>query len=183
MGAAATPLFDKPAPRITADDVRRGLMKAFSSEATNGRYALLFEVSNSTGHSRSRSADAIIMSCWPSDVLELHGVDAEVERRVENRLKARTPDKLTALLETVAAFEVATGISLHREESYGYLATHDGKEIGRMVAAIRASNLGRSWQGLPALMSSLDQAKAAVAEAADALGIHIEPTKPKRRVA
>jgi hypothetical protein len=43
-------------------------------------YALFFEVHNSTGYSRSRSADALAMGLWPSRGLELHGFEFKVSR-------------------------------------------------------------------------------------------------------
>lgn len=40
-----------------------------------GEYALLAEVSDAAGFSRSRSADGIAMSLWPSRGLGLHGIE------------------------------------------------------------------------------------------------------------
>ena len=43
-------------------------------------WAFLTEVPNGTGYSKSRSADAMAMSLWPSRGLELHGIEVKVSR-------------------------------------------------------------------------------------------------------
>ena len=62
-------------------------------------YATLFEVADATGARQSRSADALIMSLWPSRGLELHGVEIKVSRS-DYRREAADPTKA----ETIAAF-------------------------------------------------------------------------------
>ena len=278
-------LLDPPPEKLTANHIRAAMLARFGAAATNGRSSVLFEVGNSTGHARSRSADGLIMWCWPSDGLELHGVEIkvarsdwlhelrqpkkaddiakycdrwwlftapgvvkdvdelppawgwrvfdgkswrtmkdaaktdavaidrgflgavlrnagrasdamldrareeardaiedEVERRVAQRLKARTPDKMAALLETVTAFEAATGIELHKVESYGWLTTEDGRRIGRMVAAMKASGVdGSSWKpgSLKNLQAHLQESLAAIRQVSAECGL--DEAKPKGR--
>lgn len=43
-------------------------------------WAFLTEVPNGTGSAKSRSADAMAMSLWPSRGLELHGIEIKVSR-------------------------------------------------------------------------------------------------------
>lgn len=85
----------KPAKKVTTADVCRGIMTAFPS----GRYAVLFEVADATGARGTRSADALIMSCWPSQGLELHGVEIKVSRSDWLR-ELKAPKKA----ETIAAY-------------------------------------------------------------------------------
>jgi hypothetical protein len=43
-------------------------------------YAVLEEVPDATGYSKSRTADALVMGLWPSRGLELHGCELKVSR-------------------------------------------------------------------------------------------------------
>jgi hypothetical protein len=280
-------VIQTPPAKLTADAVRAGILATFGGKATGGRYAVLFEVLNATGASHTRSADAVIMSCWPSDGLELHGVEIKVsrsdwmselrnpkkaediaqhcdrwwlitspgvvkdeseippawgwrvwdgkrmqtmkaaartesrpvnrlflasllrnagglsegamerarreirdemeptiEKRVAERLKVRTPDKLGALLETVQAFEQATGILLHEDSTWGYLTVANGSQVGSIVAALKATRLTDplSWGNpLNSLIHHLDQTRAAVEEMASSVGVELPKAKPKRR--
>lgn len=45
-----------------------------------GKYAVLFEVRNATGHAANRSIDAVTMSLWPSLGLELSGMEIKISR-------------------------------------------------------------------------------------------------------
>lgn len=59
-----------------SDDLMRCLRSRFGPPA----YALLTEVPNATGFAKSRSADAVAMSLWPSRGIELHGFELKVSR-------------------------------------------------------------------------------------------------------
>lgn len=63
---------------VTREDVDHALRVRFAAP----EWALLFEVRNGTGftRSRTRTADAIAMSLWPSHGLELHGFEVKVSR-------------------------------------------------------------------------------------------------------
>lgn len=65
-------------PAVTREDVDIALRARFAAP----EWALLFEVRNGTGFSRSqvRTADAIAMGLWPSHGLELHGFEIKVSR-------------------------------------------------------------------------------------------------------
>lgn len=276
--------------KITSDDIRNALSSRFGAEASGGRTAILFEVANSTGFERSRSADAIVMWCWPSDGLELHGleikvsrsdwlrervnpkkaddiakfcdrwwlvtspgvvreadelppswgwrvwdgsvlrvmkdaavtpaepvnrsflgavlrnagrasegtlnraraevreaIDEEVERRVQQQLRTRTPDKVAELITAVEAFEDATGIKLQETESWGWMRAADGGSIGRQLMALRASDFaGKSWAtgSITNTLTQLDGAASALRDLARQFGIELpkpEPVKKRRR--
>lgn len=62
--------------RLTAKDIRLAMTKRW----TEPEYAIMWEVGEATGAIRGRSADAVIMSLWPSRGLELHGVEIKVSR-------------------------------------------------------------------------------------------------------
>lgn len=71
--------------------IREALFKRFPAPA----WALFFEVHNTTGYGRSRSADALAMGLWPSRGLELHGFEFKDDRgdwlnELKNPAKAET---------------------------------------------------------------------------------------------
>lgn len=87
-----------PEPRhkpITAATIRAAMAKTWVAP----EYALLWEVSDATGTRGTRSADALIMSLWPSRGLELHGIEIKVSRSDWKR-EAANPKKA----ETIAAY-------------------------------------------------------------------------------
>ena len=62
---------------MTAEDIERELMKRYPS----GEYAYFSQVRNVTGFSREiRTADAMVLSLWPSRGLELYGFEIKVSR-------------------------------------------------------------------------------------------------------
>ena len=77
---------------ITASDIRRGMSKRWAAP----EYAVMWEVGEATGAVRGRSADAVIMSLWPSRGLELHGVEIKVSRSDWKR-EAADPSKAEAI--------------------------------------------------------------------------------------
>jgi hypothetical protein len=282
-----TDLLQTPPTKITADDIRAAMLKRWGATASNGRTSVLFEVGNSTGFSRNRSADALIMWCWPSDGLELHGVEIkvarsdwrselaqpkkaddiakycdrwwlvtspgvvkeadelpptwgwrvfdgrawrtekdaaqtpaspidrgflgsvlrnagrasegiveqarrkarddihdEIERRVTDRLRQRTPDKTAELLSRVEDFQAATGILLHDPSTYAWLASDHGQRVGRMVAAMKASGVdGSEWKpgSLKQLANQLRESLKAVNAVSAEFGVEVEPEKKRGR--
>lgn len=73
---------------FTASDLRGMLRKRYPSP----RWALFEEVNNRAGFSRTRACDAIGMSVWPSDGLELHGFEIKCSR-ADWLNELRDPDK------------------------------------------------------------------------------------------
>ncbi|MBZ9973455.1 hypothetical protein LB517_27890 [Mesorhizobium sp. BR1-1-12] len=61
---------------IKAADIRAGMAARFCAP----EWAIMWEVSNSTGGYSKRYADAVMMSLWPSRGLELHGIEIKVSR-------------------------------------------------------------------------------------------------------
>jgi hypothetical protein len=62
---------------MTASDIERELMKRYPS----GEYAYFSQVRNGTGFPReTRTADAMVLSLWPSRGLELYGFEIKVSR-------------------------------------------------------------------------------------------------------
>jgi hypothetical protein len=53
---------------------------ALAKRYTAPQWALAFEVADSTGYGKSRSADAVAMGLWPSRGLEVHGIEIKVSR-------------------------------------------------------------------------------------------------------
>jgi len=62
-------------PRPYYSDQTTAIWKAMQTRFCAPAWALFQEVSDSTGHSRSHSADAVAMSLWPSRGLDLHGFE------------------------------------------------------------------------------------------------------------
>lgn len=75
--------------KITSTDIRAAMRKTFAAP----QWAMLEEVPAGTGGTRdNRSADAILMSLWPSRGLHLHGVEIKVSRSDWKR-EAADPSK------------------------------------------------------------------------------------------
>lgn len=75
--------------------LRRALIRRFGGQA----WAVLFEVPDGTGLAKSRTADAIAMSLWPSRGLLLHGFEFKSQRG-DWLKELRTPEKA----ETIAPY-------------------------------------------------------------------------------
>lgn len=78
--------------RLTSSDIRAGMAKRWSEP----EWAIMWEVGEGTGQMRGRSADAVMMSLWPSRGLELHGVEIKVSRSDWKR-EAADPSKAEAV--------------------------------------------------------------------------------------
>jgi hypothetical protein len=79
---------------ITAADIRAAMRHTYAQP----EWALFFEVGNGTGANKSRSADAVAMSLWPSRGLELHGFEIKVSRS-DWRREAEDPTKAEAIAQ------------------------------------------------------------------------------------
>lgn len=104
-------------------------------------WACFFEVSNDAGWGRSRSADAIAMSLWPSRGLEVHGFEVKVDRRDWLREK-----KDPAKAEPIARFCDRWWVAVSDEKivkdgelpsTWGLLVLRGGK----LVQAVEAPKL------------------------------------------
>lgn len=82
----------KQPKRITASDIRSAMAKRWMAP----EWAIMWEVRQSTGSMAGRSADAVMMSLWPSRGLELHGVEIKVSRSDWKR-EAADPTKAEAI--------------------------------------------------------------------------------------
>lgn len=82
----------KKVGKVTAADSRHAMSKRWAAP----EYAVMWEVGEATGLTRGRSADAVIMSLWPSRGLELHGVEIKVSRSDWKR-EAADPTKAEAI--------------------------------------------------------------------------------------
>ena len=65
-----------PSQSANAGDLVGALRQRYAPPA----FAFLPQVANGTGGNRSRTADALAMSLWPSRGLELHGFEIKVSR-------------------------------------------------------------------------------------------------------
>lgn len=82
---------------VTAQDIRVAMLKQFGG----AEWAIMWEVAQATGYSsgKTRYADAVMMSLWPSRGLHLHGVEIKVSRSDWKR-EAADPAKA----ERIAAY-------------------------------------------------------------------------------
>lgn len=101
---------------MTAEDIERELIKRYPS----GEYAYFSQVRNGTGFSaETRTADAMVLSLWPSRGLELYGFE----------IKVRRSDWLSELKNPKKADE------LSQYCDYWYIVTPSGiVEIGELPA-------------------------------------------------
>lgn len=78
--------------RLASSDIRAGMSKRWAAP----EWAIMWEVGEGTGQMRGRSADAVMMSLWPSRGLELHGVEIKISRSDWKR-EAADPTKAEAV--------------------------------------------------------------------------------------
>lgn len=79
---------------LKASDIRL----AMKNRWTEPEWAIMWEVNQGTGMNGGRSADAVMMSLWPSRGLELHGVEIKVSRSDWKRESA-DPSKAEAVAQ------------------------------------------------------------------------------------
>lgn len=87
-------MFDakKKPVKLKASDIRTAMRAQWGER----EWAIMWEVREGTGYSPGRSADAVMMSLWPSRGLELHGVEIKVSRSDWKR-EAADPTKAEAI--------------------------------------------------------------------------------------
>lgn len=88
----------------TEGEVYRAIVKAFPAPA----YAVLPGVANATGGKRSRVADAVIMSLWPSRGLTFEAVEIKVSRGDWLR-ELKNPAKQEPIIKYCDRFWLAVG--------------------------------------------------------------------------
>lgn len=97
-----------------------------------GAHAWLYEVRNGTGFSRSvaRTADAVVMSCWPSRGLWLAGIEVKVSRADWLR-ELDQPEKAAEILRFMDYWWVAAPAGVIEigevPETWGYYEIGSGK--------------------------------------------------------
>ncbi len=160
----------KPA-KLTSGDLCQRLRTKYPAEA----YAMLYEVRNGTGFTRSpRSADVLVMSLWPSRGLELIGFEVKVDRADWKRELA-DPGKADAIqrycdrwyvvtsAENVAPIEEVpptwgllvahgTGLRCHREAP-----KLDAKAIDRLFLASLLRNAAAAQASHPVMEKEIER--------------------------
>lgn len=79
MSANETTLFSEPKPKrkaLSTAEIKALLRERYPKDS----YAYMEEVPNGTGGNKSRSADALVMSLWPSRGLYLYGFEVKASR-------------------------------------------------------------------------------------------------------
>lgn len=95
---------------LTAADVEARLAKKFAAP----EFAFLPQLSNGTGGHRSRTADAVAMSVWPSRGLHLHGFEIKVSRG-DYRHEMKQPEKSEAVQRFCHFWWIVTDKNVIRE--------------------------------------------------------------------
>lgn len=93
-----------PTSRDLTNYIRLALREKFDAQS----YALVFEVPNGTGMNKSRSADALAFSLWPSRGLDAHGFEFKASRsdwlrELKNPAKAEAFHQYVDFWHVVAA--------------------------------------------------------------------------------
>lgn len=120
---------------ITADDLFNYLSLKFPPR----EYALLAQVRNCTGFSRQvRTADAILMSLWPSRGLELAGIEIKIDRRDWLREKD-DPEKQEAIGKYCDRWWIVTPPGVVQPDelplAWGLLEWHEDKTKWKTIKA------------------------------------------------
>lgn len=125
----------------TADDLRVLLRKRYPAPA----YALFEEVANGTGSHKSRSADAIAFSLWPSRGIGLSGFEIKVTRHDLQRELA-VPAKAEALQQYCHAWWIVAPEHIVRADelpkTWGLLVPGDkGLRVARDAPELSPKSL------------------------------------------
>jgi len=145
--------------KITSSDIRAAILKTFARP----EWAVMFEVPAGTGATRdNRSADAVMMSLWPSRGLDLHGVEIKVSRSDWKR-EAADPAKA----ERIAAYcdywwvFVAPGVihDLAEVPTPWGVREFDGKKLRTVKEAVRTEAQLVDRRFLASLMRRTDESK------------------------
>jgi hypothetical protein len=173
-----------PKVPIRSGEIRQAMLKRWCAP----EYAIMWEVAPATGHAtgRTRYADAVIMSLWPSRGLDLHGVEIKISR-ADWRREAADPTKA----ERIAAYcdfwwvHVAPGVIQDLSEvptAWG-VRVFDGKAWRTLREATRTEAKVCDRGFLAALLRRADEVqRAGVREAADAM-IQADREAYEKRVA
>ncbi len=99
----------------------------------SSQYALMEEVSDMAGFNRSRSADYMIMSLWPSRGLHLTGVERK-SHRGDWLSELKNPKKAEAIFQYCNYFYLLTdneGVAKREEipDTWGWMAVEKGKIV------------------------------------------------------
>lgn len=139
------------ADKVTASAVKAGMARLFGGN----EYALLFEVGNGVGFSKNRSADAIVMSCWPSRGLHLIGYEIKVSRS-DWQQERKTPEKAESIAAYCEYWNLLTGPGVVHDvmeipHGWGWIV-YDGKQFKTMKPAPRKDALPCDRNFLAALL-------------------------------
>lgn len=144
MSKALSQPKEKAVP-ITADELRKRLRVRFP----RNEYALLFEVRNGTGFERlPRSADAVVMSLWPSRGLQLIGFEIKVSR-ADWKKELESPEKSDAIGKYcdrwyLVVSDMAIVQPLELPSAWGLMVAHgDGLRVAQEAPAREVVPLDR----------------------------------------
>ena len=93
--------------KLTASDIRNAMSKRWTAP----EWAIMWEVANATGSNARRSADAVMMSLWPSRGLELHGVEIKISRSDWKR-EAKDPSKAESIAKYCDRWWIHTPVGI-----------------------------------------------------------------------
>lgn len=172
----------KRAPRLHITSA--GLRTALREHLPAKEYALMWEVSDAAGFARSRSADAIAMSLWPSRGLQLMGFEIKVSRsdwlnELRNPAKA---DKIANYCDRWIVLTPAGLIPPSELPPLWGLWEFDGRAVRCAVTPkpIEAAPMNRSF--LAALLRRADETNAALIAAGITKEREVERAKWNERV-
>lgn len=131
---------------MTTAEIMDALRRRYPPEA----YAFLEEVRNAAGFDASRSCDAVAMSLWPCNGLQLHGFEVKASRGDWLR-ELKTPEKAAALLPFFDRWWLVLGdptIAKTEEvpDSWGILVLYGGRlHLARPAAKLDAVPVSRGF--------------------------------------
>lgn len=120
----------KPATRF---ETSQGVLAALREAYAPPDYAMLTEVPNGTGGHKTRSADALVMSLWPSRGLTLVGIEIKVSRS-DWLTELKDPSKADAICRYCDRWFIAAGdANIVRDgelpDTWGLLVPKNGKMV------------------------------------------------------
>lgn len=141
--------------RLKASDIRDAMRKRWKDP----EWAVMWEVNEATGARSGRSADAVMMSLWPSRGLELHGVEIKVSRSDWKR-EAADPRKAEAVAKYCDRWWVHTPVGVVDDVSdmppaWG-LREFDGKQWNTVKEAERTEALPMDRTFLASILRRAD---------------------------
>lgn len=134
LSIAAEPAEKEKLGPVTAGTICRWMAETYSE--ANG-YACLFEVSNGTGSSARRSADAVVMNLWPSRGMELVGYEMKVARS-DWLHELKQPEKAWPVMKYCDRWNLIASPGVAKVEevpaNWGFIE-YDGKKMRTRKAA------------------------------------------------